>query len=214
MEKKQVVTFEDSWPWGLILVFITGATIKAILYAVAHKFDETGFLVLGLTVGTFYLLTAFRYTIRALWVIAWNNAYQTKSGIAIIPNDVINVPLQKVEQICNNAAAFWGDWATRNLNLTAGAANSLIATAFSGATILCSSKVIVGGTPWWNGKFVGIQDGQNIYVVYDKKIIGTEADFLQLVKHEVSHLCLTALGVDPGSSGSNHHAIFAQTDYC
>jgi len=213
MVKKHIFTFIDSWPWVLLLAIVGGATTKAILYAQAHTFDETGFLVLGITTAVFVLLTLLRYTLRGIQIEAWNHAFQTRMGTAVMPNDVVDVPFRKVDDTCDNAAFFWKDWAVKNKNMTPSSAQALIVLAFSGATIACSSKVIVAGNQSWSGKFLGLQDGQNIYVVYDKKIIADDTDFLQLVRHEVSHLCLTALGVSPGD-GPAQHEIFAQTGYC
>ena len=213
MVKKSIITFQDSWPWALILAIIAGATTKAILYAHSHSFDETGFLVLGITVAAFVLVILARYLLRGIQIEAWNHAFQTRMGTAVMPNDVVDVPFRKVDDTCDNAAFFWKDWAVKNKNLTPSSAQALIVPAFSGATIACSSKVIVAGNQSWSGKFLGLQDGQNIYVVYDKSIIASDTDFLQLVKHEVSHLCLTALGVHPGD-GPAQHEIYAQTGYC
>ena len=214
MVKKNMLTFQDSWPWVLIVAIIVGVTTKAILYAQAHGFDQQGFLVLGITVAVFMALIATRYVWRAVAIKNWNNAFQTRLGTAAMPNDVVDVPFRDIDQVCDDAAFFWKDWAIKNLKLTANSAQVLIATAFSGATIICSSKVIEVGNQWFNGKFLGIQEGQTIYVVYDKKVVADKTTFLGLVKHEVSHLCLTALGVAPGFMGNNQHEIFAQTGYC
>jgi hypothetical protein len=215
MIKKPIVTFSDAWPWSLILALVGGATVEAILYAKLHNsFDEKGFFVLGLTVTAFVLLTAIRFTLRGIAIEKWNDAFQTRLGTAVIPNDVVDVPFRKVDQVCDDAAFYWKDWAIKNKGLTANSAQSLIATAFSGATISCSSTIIDAGNPLWSGKFLGLEDGQNISVVYDKKVIIADTAFLQLVKHETSHLCLTGLGIAPGFGGINHHEIFAQTGYC
>ena len=214
MIKKPYVTFQDSWPWALILAFVFGVSTKAFLYANSHGFDKDGFLVLGIVVVTFLVLIGFRYVLRVLAIEKWNDAYQTRLGTAVIPNDVVDVPFRKVDQTCDDVAFYWKDWGVKNKGLTSNSAQLLIATAFSGATISCYSKVIEKGNEWWNGKFLGIDEGQNISVVYDKKIIVDDKDFLQLVKHEVSHLCLSALGVDPGIGGANHHKIFSETGYC
>ena len=214
MIKKQFWTFTDSWPWVALLALLVGVTTKAILYANTHGYDAKGFVVLAITAGVFISLIALRYVLRKLIIDNWNNAFQTRLGAAVIPNDVVDVPFRGVDQTCDDAAFFWKDYAIKNLNLTASSAQALIATAFSGATIACSSKPIVAGNKSWSGKLMGAQDGQNIAVVYDKKIVLHDSDFLQLVKHEVSHLCLSALGVDPGWMGANHHEIFAKLGYC
>jgi hypothetical protein len=214
MVKKSIFTFQDSWPWMLIVALIVTATTNAISYAQAHGFDQQGFLVLGITVAVFMALITTRYVMRAVFIKNWNEAFQTRLGAAVLPNDVVDVPFRDIDQVCDDAAFFWKDWAVKNLNLTANSAQVLIANAFSGATIICSSKVIEVGNQWFNGKFLGIQEGQNIYVVYDKEVVADKTTFLGLVKHEVSHLCLTALGVAPGFMGNNQHEIFAQTGYC
>ena len=215
MIKKPVFEISDAWPWILVLTLAGGATIKAVFYATSHNsFDEKGFFVLGLTLAAFVLLTAIRFTFRGIAIEKWNNAFQTRLGTAVIPNDVVDVPFRKVDQVCDDAAFYWKDWAIKSKGLTASSVQLLIATAFSGATISCSSTIIDAGNPLWSGKFLGLEDGQNISVVCDNKVIVDDTAFLQLVKHEVSHLCLTGLGVAPGFGGINHHEIFAQTGYC
>jgi hypothetical protein len=214
MVKKSIITFTDSWPWALIVAIIGGAAVKAITYASVHGYDQQGFLVFGIVAAVFLALIATRYVWRAIFIETWNNAFQTRLGTAVLPNDVVDVPFRDIDQVCDDAAFFWKDWAIKNLNLTANSAQALIASAFSGATIICSSKVIVYGNQSFSGKALGIQEGQNIYVVYDKKIVADKTTFLGLVKHEVSHLCLTALGVAPGFMGNSQHEIFAKTGYC
>ena len=214
MIKKPMLTFSDAWPWAAVLALTGGVTTKAILYANAHGFDQAGFFVLGAVAVAIALITAMRFTLRFLAVTKWNEAFQTRLGTAVVPNGVVDVPFRKVDQTCDDAAFYWAEWATKNTKLTAFAAKALIVTAFSGATIEVSPVVIEAGNSSWSGKFLGLQEGQTIEVVFDKKIIVDDTAFLGLVKHEVSHLCLTALGIDPGWGGNSHHEIFAQTGYC
>src|ERR1017187_1054210 len=214
MVKKPIMTFNDSWPWALLMTFVLGASVQAIRYAEAHGFDKTGFLVLGITVAVFVAITVLRYILRGIQIEAWNNAYQTKLGTAIMPNGVTGVSYANVEKVVDDAIVYWAAWAPANIGISIKSATALMTTAFSGATIAISPKIIVAGNQSWSGKFLGIQEDQNIYVVYDKKIVADETTFLGLLRHEVSHLCLTALAVDPGVGGSNQHAIFAKTGYC
>jgi hypothetical protein len=214
MVKKPVFTFSDSWPWALLLAFIGGAVTKAILYAQTNGYDRQGFAVLAIVCAVFLFCTLLRYTLRAMGIEAWNSAFQTRLGTAVIPGKVEGVPYRGIDTVCDNAAFYWADWGVKNKGLTASAAKTLVADAFHGASISVVDHVIAYGNQSWSGKLLGVQDGQQIGVVYDKKIIIDEEQFLGLVRHEVSHLCLTALGVAPGAFGTFHHAIFAETGYC
>ena len=61
----------------------------------------------------------------------------------------------------------------------------------------------------WQRNFIG----KKISICYDRKKIPDDATFLNLVRHEAGHLCLSALGIDPGNYGNAHHAIFAAANY-
>jgi hypothetical protein len=210
MVKKSIFTFQDSWPWALIVALVVGGGIKAIAYAAQHGADPAGFVVLGIMSAAFLLITASRYLFRALFIIKWNEAFHTRLGMAILPNEVQDVPYRKIDEVCDAATFYWAAWAVQNTKLTAFAAKQLIATAFYEGTISVVPKPITNS---W-GKFLGLQDGKNISVVFDKEFVIDDASFLQLVKHEVSHLCLEALGIIPNGYGDNHHEIFAKMGYC
>jgi hypothetical protein len=214
MFKKHLFTFQDTWPWALMLALIVGVSTQAILYARHHGFDQHGFFVLGLVVACLVAIIVVRFLLMAIVIEKWNNAFKIRLGAAVFTNDILNIPLRGIDSVCDDAAFYWKEWAIRNRGITSSNAQSLLASAFDGATIICRPQIIQRGTSLWTGKFLGIQEGQNIYVVYDKKIVVDDDSFLRLVKHEVSHLCLTALGVDPGNFGNLHHEIFAQTQYC
>jgi hypothetical protein len=214
MVKKPIFTFYDAWPWALLLAFIGGAVTKAILYAQTNGYDRQGFTVLAITCAVFLFLTLLRYTLRAVGIEAWNSAFQTRLGTAVIPGKVEGVPYRGIDTVCDNAAFYWADWAVKNKGMTSSCAKTLVANGFYGATISVSDHVIQYGNQSWSGKLLGVQDGQHIGVVYDGNVVIDDAQFLQLVRHEVSHLCLTALGVAPGAFGTFHHAIFAETGYC
>jgi hypothetical protein len=214
MVKKPVFTFVDSWPWTLIVAIIGGAATKAVLYANIHGYDRQGFTVFGIVAAVFFSLIVLRYILRAIGIEAWNSAFQTRLGTAVFPGKVEEVPYRKIDEVCDDAAFYWADWGVKNKGLTASAAKTLVANAFYGATIIVVDKLITVGNQSWSGKLLGVQDGQTIGVVFDGKIVVDETAFLQLVKHEVSHLCLTALGVAPGAFGTFHHVIFAETGYC
>lgn len=204
MIKKKLFTIKDSWPWALTLMLFVGG------YSIALVSGNTiaGLAIVGGIVAVTVGIAVFRYMFRYYAISKWNNAYQTSTGIVVISN-AGQVPYEKIDAACKETMLYWSDW-----HGGGEAPLNKIAEALAGCTIIVFPSLLERSTPWWHGKFVGLQEDKTISVVYDKKIVVDESALINLVKHEVSHRCLTAIGVDPGNWGDLHHIIFSATKYC
>src|ERR1017187_936043 len=126
MVKKKTLEFNDSWPWALLMTFVLGASVQAIRYAEAHGFDKTGFLVLGITVAVFVAITVLRYILRGIQIEAWNNAYQTKLGTAIMPNGVTGISYAVFCLKKEHATVYCAAWASANIGISIKSATALM----------------------------------------------------------------------------------------
>lgn len=223
---KKLFTIKDSWPWALILLFVSIVTFFAIRAYDGTKDSLLKLILLGVVDLTFMAIIEYRYHLRYQFVYAWNSAYHTVTNVAILA-DQAGVKLiqnnlydrstwQAINDEINKCAKFWSDWydqeqqvcyIVKNLDLI----NFKIIKALDGATL---SIVDAPFMVTFVGKVMGVQEGQNICVVYDGDRIKTLDQLLALCRHEVSHLCLSALGVDNGYAGTTHHEIFAKTNFC
>jgi hypothetical protein len=208
MVRKPFITFNDSWPWLLVSTASVGVLAKAIEYGLKNGLDVKGVVIASIVVVALLGITITRFVMRYLSIKKWNSAFQTRLGTAVI-SKAGEIPYRDIDQAQDDVAFFWINWAI-DQGSYGYKIRSSVADAFSGATIVVYPKVIERGTEGWYGKFVGLQEGKNISVVYDKDKIKDEQALLSLVKHELSHLCLTAIGVDPGDYGDKHHKIFAE----
>ena len=105
----------------------------------------------------------------------------------------------------SESVAWWAGRSTDALDVAR--RRTKMCVALAGATVF-----VVGEPPSvkYLGKVSGYQEGQVVVAAVQPTLQAT----LDLVRHEVSHLCLSALGVDPGVAGEAHHEIFRQTGYC
>lgn len=208
MVKQPFITLNDSWPWFLVSVLSVGFLGKALQYGLKTGLDVKGIVVASIVVAIILAITIMRFAFRYFYIQKWNNAFQTQLGTAVVSEAGL-VPYRDIDQAQDDVASFWVDWAASQ-GIFANVARNKIAEAFSGATITIFPHIIETGGQGWYGKFLGLQQGQNISVVYDKVAVKDENTLLSLVKHELSHLCLSSIGIDSGSGGENHHRIFAE----
>ena len=210
---KKLFTFIDSWPWVLVLVLVLGATGQALHYGLKHGIDETGFAVLGIVDATFLFLIGLRYILRGVWIENWNNAYQSDEGMAIMPvaGVKMNASYIDIDNALTAAIDFWDEKALAGASYLPSTAktrviNDDLGHAFIGGTMTIDNKPIVAGNASFYIKALGLTLGNDIAIDNEK---GAETT-LSLVRHEASHVCLSALGIDPGTYGTAHHAIFAE----
>jgi len=209
--KKRLITLKDSWPWALAAGLAVGGYIKAVLWSLSNTVNLEGLIVMGVVVAIVLGITVFRYVTRHFALSKWNDAYHTRTGVAVI-SKVGLVPYKKIDDACEEALLYWASWGAQNGK---GVVLSKLYDALYGCTILVYPTLLERGKgTWWHGKFVGLQEDDTISVVYDKQIVINEDSLVNLVRHEVSHRCLTAIGVDPGPYGDSHHEIFSNTKYC
>jgi hypothetical protein len=211
--KKTIVTFQDSWLWFLILAFIAAVSFQALNYGIRHGLDKDGILALGIVDAVFLFIIGFRYIMRGIFIETWNNAYHTELGNAIIySNGVVpNVTNAQIDSALLDAVNFWDAKALAGASYLPGTAktqvvNNYLGHAFDGGTIGITNKVIVVGNASWTVKALGIVNDNDISI--DNQ--GGADQTLLLIRHEASHICLSALGIDPGSYGNAHHEIFAK----
>jgi hypothetical protein len=207
---QKLITFKDSWIWFLLNAICLGAFTKAVLYQLAHVFNP-GIFVVGFVILCILGITVYRYVLRYLHIKKWQNAPHTDHNMAVFsdkPLDGDSVNL--FNSISTTVVDFWAFWAgITQPNTTYTEAETKILNALNGGTISLTSNPIYMGTPFWSGKFLGVQEGNCVTIVNNNK-----DQMLQLFKHELSHLALGAVGVDPGDFGIKHHEIFAQTNFC
>jgi hypothetical protein len=182
----------------------------------------------------FLALTTYRYHLREGFIWAWNHAYQTTTGVAVMVEDTALVLMikagivkgstdntfnDKISDLIESAVVYWAHWYQTyapapgivKLVFSEAAAGSKMRDALSGQSLEVVSKPPVDSII---GKLAGYEDGLNIVVTFDGTGIASEAALLGLIRHEVSHVCLSAVGIDAGYAGTKHHEIFAQTGYC
>jgi hypothetical protein len=230
--QKKLFTLHDSWPWVLIAAIILGLSTAGLIHNWNDKAAMPQLIFLGLVNLVFMSAIEYRYKLRYLFVDTWNKAFQTSQGIAVLPQAglswslsfkgirIDNVFYNKIDLEITKSADFWGNWFTTNRFLTQEtikekvtqvAAISKITAALSGCSLIIGTEP---PTVNFIGKVMGYTDGINIVVTFDGDKVKTMGDLLQLIRHEVSHICLTSLGIDAGYAGASHHVIFEQTGFC
>lgn len=206
--KKQVFTLRDGWIWWLLAAASALVTVLAIR---ASPGAEAELAILGLVDAVILGLVALHYVQRLDWVNTWNDAWKTTTDVAVLVDHDAQKkfsPIELypgVERVITEAVSWWASRSTDALD--AARRRTKMHDALAGATVH-----VVGEPPSvkYLGKVAGYQDGQVVVAMVQPDLVAT----LGLVRHEVSHLCLSALGIDPGSAGEAHHAIFKQTGYC
>jgi len=222
---KKLITFKDSWPWILILVLANAVTAAAFVYNWHDPETHAKLYITGLVDLVFCYIIGYRYDLRWHFVTLWNRSYHTKTNVAIIPTDfgvkalntlcsVGYIPdiYQAIDDKIDECVEYWADWNSRNQiypprDIQIAKDRQEILDSLNGATISISDQPI---TVKFIGKVMGYQEGQQIGVVFDGEKVKTLDQLLNLVAHEVSHLCLSALGQLP----EFHHKIFEQTKFC
>ena len=236
--QKKLFTIRDSWPWLLITLLVIGVNFAGFRYnwhadwAIGPVGVQLG--IMALVSVVFLLITTYHYHLRECFVFAWNNAFQTPTGVAIMVDDAATVLMikagvingstdtslkEKVAIEIDKCVLYWSNWyqtyrptpGTPFVVLDVWDAANKMDNALVGQTILVVAKPPIVN---FIGKVMGFSDGANIVVTFDGDRVASEAALLQLIRHEVSHVCLSAAGIDAGYAGTKHHDIFAQTGYC
>jgi hypothetical protein len=238
--QKKLFSLVDSWPWLVITLLVALLNVAAFRYN-WHADWASGPVgvqlgILALVSVIFLLLTTYHYHLREGFVFAWNNAFQAATGVAIMVDDAATILMLKADVIngssdtslkekiaieIDKCVLYWSKWYTTYSNTPGviavpsatceAAAASRMDNALVGQTILVVAKPPIVN---FIGKVMGFSDGANIVVTFDGDRVASEAALLQLIRHEVSHVCLSAAGIDAGYAGTKHHDIFAQTGYC
>lgn len=211
MYKKSVFTLRDSWVWVLLALISSLVTPMAFLHNGVNSWPQL--IITCLVNGSFLFFVAQHYYLRVRWVITWNRAYHTTSQTAVLvqcvlPEGVtVDDVYRSVDHEVNRCQVFWSLWKKDDFLSDMEAVRG----ALTGATVL-----VVGELPSvpYLGKVLGYTDGLNVVVPLDQRVICDLPALMSLVRHEVSHLCLDALGVDSGPGGEAHHTIFSQTRFC
>ena len=211
--KKTIITFQDSWPWALVLAVVVAVTFQALNYGLRHGIDDKGIVILGVVDSVFLLAIGLRYLKRGLFIENWNNAYHTELGNGIIYESgvVPNVDNEQIDHALIDAVNFWDAKALAGASYLPGTAKTMVVNdylghVFNGGTISITNKPIIAGNINWTIKALGIASSNDIAIDNEK---GADQTLL-LVRHEASHVCLSALGIDPGMYGNAHHAVFAE----
>jgi hypothetical protein len=220
--KMKLFTLADSWPWALATAIITFMVTLAVRYGVLHGFDPVGLTILGVVAATFFLLFLARYLIRAKYIDEWNDAFQCKVGCAVISRDIPNVKYWLIDEELSKTAKYWLDIARSptffdvcKVNAPGWVNNDQAIYKLENSLAYKSIFVVKGPielyNPYFMAKLAGMVDlGGNIVVSGDDP-----NRLIALVRHEASHVFLSALGIPAGPNGDeNHHRIFQELGYC
>lgn len=227
---KKLFTLKDSWPWALITLFSIIITPLAIM----HNWNDQNIVKLCILIVVdfaFYSIIFWRYDLREQFINIWNKAYHTRTNVAIIANNVgfklINAGLYQnstwdtISNEIDKCVDYWANWdqnriSSPNIIVVPGGMGLQTRKTKQNNVLYGATLNIVSNPPTVNfiGKVMGYEDGQNIVVTFDGDKVKTLEQLLALIRHEVSHICLSALGVDSGYAGANHHIIFNQTGFC
>jgi hypothetical protein len=209
--KKSLFTLNDSFPWLIGIAFTTLVTILALRYQIINSFDSTGSIIVGSAVTAIYLLTGFRYAIRAKYTDEWNEAYQCDAGCAVINRGGFkDVDYDGINNTVSDAAQYWVDWGRTRTDVPAwveadGAVLRLENTMEYKTIFLVVGPIEVYN-PYFFGKAAGLVDLLGNPVVAGNALGG----MINVTRHEVSHCYLTALGIPL----EKHEEIFRETRYC
>jgi hypothetical protein len=235
--RKNLFVFNDSWIWAAIVSFILAVSVLAARYQFV-VFNPLGVTIVGSVIIVFLGLIAARYIIRAKYLDEWNEAYQCDAGCAVINRGLFkDVDYDLINNTVSDAAQYWIDWARTRSDAPAWV-NSDAAVLRLENTLEYKTIFLVKGpielyNPYYFGKATGLvkEDGTpatEVTVNHIQQVAGyvdnngniivsgnAASGMYELVKHEVSHPFLTALGYPAGPNGGEfHHKIFAETGYC
>lgn len=224
--QKKLFTLRDAWPWALVLVIALALTCAAFGCNLTNLDSPTVVVQLAILCVvdiTMVALTWYRFSLREEWVFRWNSAFQTSQNVAIIydtldslktaglvkpEEDRYNASLfYQIDKAIDDCIAYWTKWAVANKKLmitnVGGVAFQMVDALRGGAVYLTAGPISVK----YLGLVRGVQEGNSISCSY----AGLNTDqLLNLVRHEVSHLCLSSIGVNPGSAGEAHHQVFSE----
>lgn len=225
--QKKLFTLSDAWPWALILTLVTALTAVAIISIFKDITDPDRLakaLITILVALCFGWMIGYRYDERYLSLSAWNRAYQTRQGTAIMPDLATYAAIKnlrwypdiqwgassldqnplylKIADEIDNCCNFWNKTLANNGKLAS------LESAFEGATLSIVSQPF---SVTFLGKVMGTVVGQDIQVVFDGQKVVTEEELILLIRHECSHLCLTVLGIP--ETDEAQHPIMAQYNF-
>lgn len=225
--KMAIFGIREGWPWWLLVAIFVGLSVKAFVYSYIQT--DNGMSLPAIIVTTSATaaaiwITVFRYVYRWAWIDRWNNAYHIGLGMAIIPEDdpaKLRVQISggdllymAIERSIIDTISFWIEWAKKEpLRLNHAEAARRIENGFKYATLMITADLIHlhGPLPSNYPKLLlGVQLNRMLLVAFDGVKIKDVQTFINVVKHEASHLCLQELGVSASAAGDNHHKLFQE----
>lgn len=222
-----LLSFRDSWIWALMVVLFVGLPARALYYQyviLGNRASPVQVAVMGGTIAAVLWITFVRYFYRWGWITKWRKAFHINLGMAIMPEDEAaqlrvklsggNLLYLAIEKTVIETIAFWEVWTKTNIPSIADKAKSEMEEGIRYATLIITTEPILvrstqGPLPskYMKG-LLGVQMNKELIVLFDGIKIKDTGDFLRVVKHEVSHLCLQELGISTLDGGEQHHKIF------
>jgi hypothetical protein len=209
----------------LLPTLAIGKALHYNLVVLNEALPPAAWITLSATLLGFYAITAYRYWMRHRWLQTITG--YTRQGVALIVGGVservysvgYSSVMKIIEKVIDDSMVFWTNWAVRNTSKQRSEAETDLRMSFEGVILALEEKVIhaissSGPMPDGFAEYVlGIHYLNQMAVVWDGERVRTVVDMSKVLRHEVGHHCLEALGVYGGNTGENHHAIYDKTKY-
>lgn len=178
--------------YGGISLGTTAACLKAMTYNGWHIPVGAWVAMLAALVG-FWGISARLFQLR--WRFARSILYYTKHGIAVVPDaghlDITTTERQAIDAVIDGAVSFWGD------SWKPGSKGKILDYLNGGAAVFQEDKLVWHGQGDYAGLekvAMGLTWGNWMGMMWRSE--EPVERMLPLLRHEVSHVCLNALGVE------------------
>lgn len=211
----------------LLPILAIGKALHYNLVVLQNDIPMPAWVTMGVALLGFYAITAYRYWMRYRWLQTITG--YTRYGVALILDGLevktraysvgYGSVMKIVDKVIDDAMVFWTNWAVRNTSKHRSEAEGELRESWVGTILALEGKVIhavssSGPMPDGFPEYVlGIHYLNQMAVTWDGEVVKTVVDMSRILRHEVGHHCLEALGVYGGNTGENHHAIFDKTKY-
>jgi hypothetical protein len=200
MYKKPFFTLKNFWIWILINIFAVGVVFVANYY---NDPAALKVLIADIVVATIALISSW-YTINTyINIKKWNDALKTKQNLGVFSEPGFTIKLDYINSLISDRVLLWCMKYKRPY--------CDIINYMEGGSITFTSKEIYVK---YAGKVNGYTDGNKIELQILPESIQSKDETYKLLSHEIDHMCLNALGIDPGSAGVKHHEIMKGNESC
>jgi hypothetical protein len=232
MTKPKLFEFKDSWIWFLLVFGFTTIFGYAYYYnnfVVSNNLPWQVYLISGIALLSVYAITLLRYGIRVNYLNAVDKFNRGIVGVSpegvevsftySVEDKVSGILLgryelrDKIFKTINDAVEFWSVWSSAQFAPSRSklASKSIITDYLKYSRLLVDTKPFK--IPLLNQKFSGLSFGNYVCVALDGVSVVTEEQLMSLIRHEIGHSCLMALGIDEGYLGSAHHHLYSVYNY-